>query len=115
MLDVIKRMAAVAVSAGAVLAFGAAFLSSPAAAQDGKALYVQKICNTCHGPTGYAPLQPSYPKLGGQNADYIVLQLKAFKAQERKSGQSALMWAMAAQLNDKEMEAIAKWLQAQKK
>jgi len=115
MFESIKRLAAVALVAGVVLAFGAIFLSSPAAAQDGKTLFTQKICNTCHGPTGNAPIQPSYPKLAGQNADYLVVQLKAFKSQERKSGQSALMWAMAGQLTDKEMEAIAKWLQAQKK
>ncbi len=115
MFDLIKRLAVMAVSAGAVLAFGTAFLSSPAAAQDGKTLYAQKICGTCHGPTGSTPLQPSYPKLAGQNADYLVVQLKAFKTQERKSAQSALMWPMAAQLSDSEMELVSKWLQAQKK
>jgi len=52
--------------------------------------------------------------LAGQNAEYLLAQLKAFKAQERKSGQSALMWAMAAQLNDKEMDIVSKWLEKQK-
>ena len=59
-------------------------------------------------------LQPSYPKLAGQNADYIVAQLQAFKTQQRKSGQSALMWGMAAPLSDAEMKAIAKYLQSAK-
>ena len=111
MLDLIKR---VALSAGAVLALGAIFLSSPAVAQDGKALFAAKICNTCHGPTGNAPILSTYPKLAGQNADYLIAQLKAFKTQERKSGQAALMWGMAAQLSDQEMVAVSKWLQSQK-
>ena len=114
MHDPIKRIAQLAVVAVAVLGFGAALLSTPAAAQDGKTLFTQKGCPACHGPTGNKPLQPAYAKLAGQNAEYLLAQLKAFKAQERKSGQSALMWAMAAQLNDKEMDIVSKWLEKQK-
>ena len=114
MFDLIKRLALVGVSAVAAIAMGSVFMSGSAAAQDGKALFTQKICNTCHGPGGKQPIQPSYPKLNGQNADYLVAQLKAFKAQERKSAQSALMWPMAAQLNDAEMAAIAKYLSKEK-
>ena len=101
---------------GAVCAVALAFLllAGPAAAQDGKTVYAQKGCAACHGPKGDKPLQPSYPKLDGQNADYLVAQLKAFKTQQRKSGQAALMWGMAAQLSDAEMVAVSKWLQAQK-
>lgn len=109
-----RRSLHVALATTAMLAFATLFLSSPAAAQDGKALFTQKGCPACHGPNGDKPLQPSYAKLAGQNADYIVAQLKAFKAQERKGGQSALMWGMAAQLNENEMKAIAQWLEKQK-
>lgn len=98
----------------AVLALALLFLGSPAAAQDGKTLFNQKGCPACHGPNGDKPLQPTYAKLAGQNAEYLVVQLKAFKAQERKSGQSALMWGMAAQLSESEMQAIAEWLEQQK-
>jgi cytochrome c len=103
-----------AATAGVVLALGLLLTAAPAVAQDGKALYTAKGCAACHGPTGAQTLMPVYPKIAGQNADYVVAQLKAFKAQERKSGQSALMWGMAAPLSDAEITAIAKWLQTQK-
>jgi len=85
-------------------------VSGQAMAADGKALFATKGCTACHGPDGKAPLMPLYPKLAGQNAPYLVDQLKAFKAQTRKNGQAALMWGQAAQLSDAEMDAIAKYL-----
>ena len=98
---------------GAALILGA-LASGNAYAQDGKTLFVQKGCIACHGAEGKAPIQPTYAKLAGQQAAYIVVQLKAFKAQKRTSGQSALMWGMAAQLSDSDMEKIAKYLQGVK-
>jgi cytochrome c len=114
MVDLIRRVARSGLCAAAVLALAALYFAAPAAAQDGKAVFTAKGCPACHGPNGDKPLQPAYAKLAGQNADYLVAQLKAFKSQERKGSQSALMWGMAAQLNDKEMAAIAKFLAAQK-
>jgi cytochrome c len=96
----------IAVAAGLVC-----LLALPAAAQDGKALYVEKGCPTCHGPDGATTIAPNYPKLKGQNADYIAVQLKAFRSGERKGPQVALMAPMALTLTDPESELIAKYLQ----
>lgn len=79
-------------------------------AQAGKDLYVAKGCVSCHGPDGKKPLQPLYPKLAGQSAPYLVQQMKAFKTQERKNGQSVLMFGMSAQLSDSDMEKLAAYL-----
>lgn len=106
------RFAQLGIVAAVALAF--AVMANPAAAANGKALFTQKGCPACHGPNGDKPLQPAYPKLAGQNADYLIAQLKAFKAKQRTSGQSALMWGMAATLSDSDMKAIATWLQKQK-
>ena len=114
MPDLIRRLLQFAAVAAVALAFGIVYLSTPAAAQDGKALFAAKGCPACHGPGGKQPIQPAYPKLAGQNADYLVVQLKAFKTQERKSGQAALMWGMAAQLSDAEMTEIAHYLSKEK-
>jgi cytochrome c len=114
MPDLTRRIVQFALVAATVLAFGIAYLSTPAAAADGKALFASKGCTACHGPGGKHPIQPAYPKLAGQNADYLLVQLKAFKSQERKSGQAALMWGMAAQLSDEEMEAISQYLSKEK-
>jgi cytochrome c len=94
---------------GAALALALAN-AAPAHAQSGKELYMAKGCLACHGPTGDKPLQPTYPKIRGQNPQYIMLSLKAFKSQERKGGQAKLMWGMAAQLTEPEMEKIAEFL-----
>lgn len=103
-----------AVTALSVFALTLLLSAAPAAAQDGKAVFTAKGCPACHGPNGDKPLQPAYAKLAGQNAEYLVAQLKAFKSQERKGAQSALMWGMAAQLSDNDMKAIADYLSKQK-
>ena len=40
------------------------------------------VCAACHGVEGKA-LIPNYPHLAGQNAAYLVKQLKAFKEGSR--------------------------------
>ncbi len=97
------------VAAGAVVVV-ALLGAKPAVAKTGKELYVTKGCPACHGADGKAPLQPIYPKMNGQNAQYLVATLKAYKVQERKGAQAMLMWGMAAQLNDDEMKKIANYL-----
>ena len=37
-------------------------------------------CTACHSPTGKGNAPAGYPALGGQHADYIAAQLKAFRA-----------------------------------
>ena len=41
------------------------------------------VCAACHGVEGKAMI-PNYPHLAGQNAAYLVKQLKAFKDGTRK-------------------------------
>ena len=41
-------------------------------------------CAACHGANGISP-SPIWPNLKGQKAQYIVLQLKAFKSGARKN------------------------------
>jgi cytochrome c len=89
----------------------AAFIASPAiAAMDGAALYKDKTCNACHGPTGNKPLMPNYPKLAGQNAAYMEQQMKDIKSGARANGQSAAMKGVMHLVNDEEIKAIADYL-----
>jgi len=84
--------------------------STTTAALDGKALYTQKLCMTCHGDEGKAPLLPNYPKLNGQTKEYLVAQIKLIKDGIRTSGQSPVMVAMVANLTDSEIDAISDYL-----
>ncbi|SDK44954.1 c-type cytochrome [Microbulbifer yueqingensis] len=68
-------------------------------------------CMGCHSPTGQGNAPAGYPRLGGQWADYIETQLKAFRAGERSNdGETRVMRSVARQLSDAEIKAVANYL-----
>ena len=83
----------------------------PAQAQNTSApQIVKRVCENCHGPDGNST-SATFPRLNGQQADYIVAQLKGFRGHNRGDPHAmAYMWGMAAPLSDDEMTAIAKYL-----
>ena len=85
-----------------------------AMAQDGKAMYQIKGCAACHGPDGKAPVMPNYPRLAGQNAEYMVQQINDFKTQKRSNNLAALMFGMVAPLTEAEIKALTDYLAAVK-
>jgi len=62
-----------------------------------------QVCQSCHGADGNGIL-PSYPRLAGQYADYMVRALKDYKSGKRKN---AVMPAFASQLSEQDMEDIS--------
>ena len=88
----------------------AASVSFNSMAADGAALYTAKLCQTCHGPEGKGPIMAMYPKLNGQNKEYLVAQMKDIKSGARSNGMSAAMKAMVANVTEEEMTAIADYL-----
>lgn len=84
--------------------------SGNAIAADGAALYTAKMCQTCHGAEGKAPIMPLYPKLAGQNKEYALAQMKDIKSGKRNNGMASAMKAMVANVTDEELEAIADYL-----
>lgn len=84
-----------------------------AMALDGGALFKNPMkggCVACHGAEGKKPLLPVYPKLNGQNAGYIIQQMKDIKSGARNNGQTAAMKGIMHMVNDDEIAAIAKYL-----
>lgn len=67
------------------------------------------LCNSCHGPNGGKPIAPNYPKIQGQNKEYLVGALKAYKKSERKSAMAAVMTGQAAALSDEDIETLASY------
>ncbi|MDM3870513.1 c-type cytochrome [Porticoccus sp. W117] len=68
-------------------------------------------CTGCHSPSGQGNAPAAYPKLGGQFADYLVKQLKAFRSNARTNdGDSRIMRDVAANMSDKEIEAVANYI-----
>ncbi len=68
-------------------------------------------CGACHGMDGNSS-DPQYPKLAGQNAQYIVAQLMRFKSGLR---QNAIMAGMAGTLSPQDMQNIAAYFAKQKR
>ena len=68
-------------------------------------------CAGCHSPQGKGNGPAGYPRLSGQNAEYIAKQLKAYRAGERAGGaNAAIMMDVAAKLTDAEFEAVANYV-----
>lgn len=69
------------------------------------------FCGGCHGIPGWRNAYPNYnePKLGGQQADYIVAALKAYQSGLRSH---ATMHAIAATLSDQDMADLAAYFSA---
>ncbi|MFT4199079.1 MAG: c-type cytochrome [Pseudoxanthomonas sp.] len=61
-------------------------------------------CVDCHGEAGNAPIDATYPKLGGQYADYLAHALQQYRAGQR---QHALMTAQAQELSDQDISNLA--------
>lgn len=107
MFKTIKRQLPVMALAAA---FGAVSLGSALAA-DGKALYADKGCAACHGEDAKTPLQEGFPKLAGQNADYMFNQMKDIKSGARTNGQSVdSMKPIVEDMSDDDMKAVSAYL-----
>lgn len=66
-------------------------------------------CAGCHGPTGAGnPIQ--YPRIAGQFADYVEVQLKAFRAGTRANDPNGMMRGVAARLTDDEIKGLAQYV-----
>lgn len=70
-------------------------------------------CANCHGWRGHS-MQPKFPVLAGQHADYLLAQLHAFKSQTRGDPDAlGYMWGMAAPLEDSLMAGLADYYSRQ--
>jgi len=66
---------------------------------------VSSSCVSCHGPSGYSS-NPETPHLRGQNARYLISQLKAFRDGSRVD-ENGTMSAMAKSLSDRDIVNIS--------
>lgn len=87
---------------GMGLLSGQALAAGDVAAGQAKAA----VCAACHGADGIATI-PGYPNLKGQNEQYIVSSLNAYKNKERYGGLAAVMQAQAAALSDADVANLA--------
>lgn len=66
-------------------------------------------CAACHGADGNSPTS-AFPKLAGQNDDYLAYVLKAYKSKARTN---AIMNGQAANLSDQDIADLAAYYASQ--
>ena len=68
-------------------------------------------CTACHSPRGRGNSPAGYPLLSGQKTEYISKTLKDYRLGDRQdSEQSEIMVSIAYKLDDKEIEALASFI-----
>lgn len=84
-----------------------------AAGSDGAALYKAKGCPVCHGEYGTYPVSQDYPVIAGQNASYLLRQMRDIRDERRNNGLTQVMREVVAQVTDEEFSIISEWLALQ--
>jgi cytochrome c553 len=73
----------------------------------------QQVCSNCHGVTGN-PVSPNFPRLAGQQQDYLVDQLEQFKNHHRGDpGGFEYMWGLSRNLTDVQIKGLAEYFSKQ--
>ncbi len=75
----------------------------------GKAAVEKYACASCHGADLKTPIDPTYPRLAGQQYDYLVQSLRAYKNPDNRiyGRNHAIMKGMAAPLSTQDVDDIA--------
>ena len=76
------------------------------------ALIEKGACASCHGANFSKPIDPTYPKLAGQHADYLYVALKSYTVEGNAliGRNNAIMAGIAKQYSHAEMREMAKYL-----
>lgn len=76
------------------------------------ALLAKGACASCHGADFNKPINPAYPKLAGQHADYLGLSLAAYATEgnPQVGRGNAIMGAQVKQFTRAELKAMAEYI-----
>ena len=69
-------------------------------------------CTSCHGDSFSKPIDPSYPKIAGQHADYLFVALKSYKSEGHATWGRAngVMGGISKQYSSAELKEMANYL-----
>lgn len=68
-------------------------------------------CIACHGVQGRGNPAAGWPRVAGQHAEYIAIQLRKYQSGERATDMNSMMRDIAARMTDEEIEAVASYIQ----
>jgi cytochrome c553 len=91
----------------------AALPETPAAASpEVAALLTKGACASCHGANFSKPIDPGYPKIAGQHADYLYVALRSYAAEGNPQVGRAnpIMGAQVKPFSRAELKAMADYL-----
>jgi cytochrome c553 len=82
---------------------------------DAAALLTKGGCVACHGADFNTPIDPSYPKIAGQYADYLYVALKSYQTEGNPlvGRGNAIMAGIATQFTHVELRTLANYLGSQ--
>ncbi len=72
-----------------------------------------QTCVACHGTDGNSTV-PNWPKIAGQYENYLVKELREFRAGEKGPRFEASMYAMVANLSDQDIADLAAYYASEK-
>lgn len=77
-----------------------------------KALLDKGACVSCHGANFSKPIDPSYPKIAGQHADYLYVALKSYTVENNNvvGRANPIMGGIAKQFTLAELKQMANYL-----
>jgi cytochrome c553 len=77
-----------------------------------KALLDKGACVSCHGANFSKPVDPSYPKVAGQHADFLYVALKSYTVENNNvvGRSNPIMGGIAKQFTLAEMKQLANYL-----
>jgi cytochrome c553 len=96
---------AVAAAAWAVVLASAVDCPTLQAADAAAGRQKTAMCQTCHGIDGVGKL-PDVPHIAGENTEYLVSQLEAFRSGKRQHEQMSII---ASGLSDEDVADLAAW------
>jgi cytochrome c553 len=75
-------------------------------------LITKGACVSCHGTSFSAPIDPGYPKIAGQHADYLFVSLKSYKTEGHAlwGRSNAIMAGVAKQFSNAELKELATYI-----
>lgn len=76
---------------------------------NGKAIYMQKGCNGCHG--NKAEGLNEYPPLANRDKSYMTYKLKRFRSKLSTNQQQEMMIPFAVGLSDKDIDNLTTFMQ----
>jgi cytochrome c553 len=86
-----------------LMLIGASMPACAAAPSASSGKNISGMCAACHGSNGMA-VTTLYPNLAGQNYQYLLQQLKAFKGGQRNN---SIMHSMTVDLSKQQMQDLA--------